>query len=105
RAPRVCPRSYGQPVQRTLFADFLAAYLPAVRSLRTGHPLAVENPSDPLPELDFGPLINATKAEELHDQVTEAIDRGAVPLHQGAAADGPEGERLPGNFPDYHLMP
>ncbi|TXS18917.1 aldehyde dehydrogenase family protein [Streptomyces sp. wa22] len=74
-------------VQRTLFADFLAAYLPAVRSLRTGHPLAVEAPSDPLPDLDFGPLINATKAKELHDQVTEAIDRGAVPLHQGSAAD------------------
>ncbi len=34
-------------VQRELFADFLAAYLPAVRSIRTGHPLAVENPSRP----------------------------------------------------------
>lgn len=75
-------------VQRELFADFLAAYLPAVRSIRTGHPLAVENASDPLPNLDFGPLINAAKAKELGDQVAEAIDRGAVPLHRGTLSDG-----------------
>ncbi|MGW0788632.1 aldehyde dehydrogenase family protein [Streptomyces sp. NPDC002911] len=89
-------------VQRTLFADFLAAYLPAVRSLRTGHPLAVEHPSDPLPVLDFGPLINAAKAKELHDQVTEAIDRGAVPLHQGSAADA---RFLPGQDTSAYLHP
>ncbi|MFF0075898.1 aldehyde dehydrogenase family protein [Streptomyces sp. NPDC005494] len=89
-------------VQRTLFADFLAAYLPAVRSLRIGHPLAVEHPSDPLPVLDFGPLINATKAKELHDQVTEAIDRGAVPLHQGSAADA---RFLPGQDTSAYLHP
>ncbi|MEU0302039.1 aldehyde dehydrogenase family protein [Streptomyces sp. NPDC006175] len=89
-------------VQRTLFADFLAAYLPAVRSLRTGHPLAVEHPSDPLPVLDFGPLINATKAKELHDQVTEAIDRGAVPLHQGSVADA---RFLPGQDTSAYLHP
>ena len=75
-------------VQRSLFADFLEAYLPAVRSIRLGHPLAVEHPDDPLPQLDFGPLINAAKAKELGDQVAEAIDRGAVPLHQGDLADG-----------------
>ncbi|MEU0278793.1 aldehyde dehydrogenase family protein [Streptomyces sp. NPDC006195] len=75
-------------VQRSLFADFLAAYLPAVRSIRLGHPLAVERPGDPLPELDFGPLINAAKAKELNDQVSEAISRGAVPLHQGALEEG-----------------
>ncbi|MFE3825372.1 aldehyde dehydrogenase family protein [Streptomyces sp. NPDC059092] len=74
-------------VQRSLFAEFLAAYLPAVRAIRVGHPLAVESPDDPPPELDFGPLINAAKAKELADQVTEAIGRGAVPLHQGALAD------------------
>lgn len=75
-------------VQREAFADFLAAYLPAVRAVRTGHPLAVEHPGDPLPDLDFGPLINAAKAKELADQVAEAIDRGAVPLHRGSLADG-----------------
>ncbi|MEB8343891.1 aldehyde dehydrogenase family protein [Streptomyces endophyticus] len=72
-------------VQREAFDDFLAAYLPAVRTLRVGHPLAVEHPEDPYPALDFGPLINAAKAKELHDQVAEAIDRGAVPLHRSTA--------------------
>ncbi|QKV91807.1 aldehyde dehydrogenase family protein [Streptomyces sp. NA02950] len=75
-------------VQRSSFDAFLSVYLPAVRSVRVGHPLAVEHPSDPFPELDFGPLINAAKAKELNDQVAEAIDRGAVPLHRGDLADG-----------------
>ncbi|GAA3714842.1 aldehyde dehydrogenase family protein [Streptomyces tremellae] len=74
-------------VQRSLFADFLDAYLPAVRSVRVGHPLAVADPDDPLPELDFGPLVNAAKAKELRDQVAEAVDRGAVPLHEGTLRD------------------
>ncbi|MFI8388975.1 aldehyde dehydrogenase family protein [Streptomyces sp. NPDC085540] len=70
-------------VQRTAFDAFLAAYLPAVASIRTGHPLAVAHPEDPLPELDFGPLINAAKAKELTDHAAEAIERGAVPLYRG----------------------
>ncbi|MFH8407416.1 aldehyde dehydrogenase family protein [Streptomyces sp. NPDC018019] len=75
-------------VQRAAFADFLAAYLPAVRAVRFGHPLAVADPADPLPALDYGPLINAAKAKELADLTTEAISRGAVPLHRGSLADG-----------------
>ncbi|WP_370252213.1 aldehyde dehydrogenase family protein [Streptomyces sp. V4I8] len=74
-------------VQRSAFPDFLSVYLPAVRSVRIGNPLAVVDPSDSLPELDFGPLINAAKAKELSDQVTLAIDRGAVPLYRGSLAD------------------
>ncbi|MBT2540210.1 aldehyde dehydrogenase family protein [Streptomyces sp. ISL-44] len=70
-------------VQRTAFDAFLAAYLPAVASIRTGHPLAVARPEDPLPELDFGPLINAAKAKELTDHAAEAVERGAVPLFRG----------------------
>ncbi|MFJ8076819.1 aldehyde dehydrogenase family protein [Streptomyces sp. NPDC096176] len=89
-------------VQREAFADFLAAYLPAVRSVRTGHPLAVEHPDDPLPALDFGPLINAAKAKELADQVAEAINRGAVPLHRGSPADG---HFLPGQDTSAYLPP
>ncbi|MET9554707.1 aldehyde dehydrogenase family protein [Streptomyces sp. NPDC006645] len=89
-------------VQRSLFADFLAAYLPAVRSIRIGHPLAVEHPDDPLPELDFGPLINAAKVKELDDQVAEAIDRGAVPIHHGSLADG---RFLPGQDTSAYLAP
>uniref|UniRef100_A0AAU2K3X6 Aldehyde dehydrogenase family protein n=1 Tax=Streptomyces sp. NBC_00049 TaxID=2903617 RepID=A0AAU2K3X6_9ACTN len=70
-------------VQRTAFAAFLAAYLPAVSAIRTGHPLAVAHPDDPLPEPDFGPLINAAKAKELTDHAAEAVERGAVPLFRG----------------------
>ncbi|MER7169885.1 aldehyde dehydrogenase family protein [Streptomyces mesophilus] len=89
-------------VQRSLFDQFLDAYLPAVRDIRIGHPLAVADPSDPLPSLDFGPLINAAKAKELADQVAEAIDRGAVPLHRASLADG---HFLPGQDTSAYLTP
>lgn len=71
-------------VQRRIFHDFLGAYLSAVGSIRVGHPLAVEHPDDPLPSLDFGPLINASKAKELSDQVSAAIDHGGVPVHRAS---------------------
>ncbi|MEU7468612.1 aldehyde dehydrogenase family protein [Streptomyces sp. NPDC044984] len=89
-------------VQRRLFDDFLAAYLPAVRTLRVGHPLAVEHPTDPHPRLDFGPVINAAKAKELHDQVAEAVDRGAVPLHRGTPS---EARFLPGQDTSAYVQP
>ncbi|WP_069885080.1 aldehyde dehydrogenase family protein [Streptomyces luteocolor] len=89
-------------VQRALFDEFLAAYLPAVRTVRVGHPLAVAHPEDPFPALDFGPLINAAKAKELADQVAEAVDRGAVPLYRGAEE---EGLFLPGQDTGAYLQP
>ncbi|MFI7613881.1 aldehyde dehydrogenase family protein [Nonomuraea terrae] len=89
-------------VQRSLFNEFLAAYLKAVGSLRFGHPLAVADPDDPLPELDFGPLINASKAKELADQVDEAVARGGVPLHR-AALDA--GHFLPGQDKSAYFAP
>ncbi|MEV8314378.1 aldehyde dehydrogenase family protein [Streptomyces sp. NPDC059900] len=89
-------------VQRGLFDEFLAAYLPAVRTVRVGHPLAVEHAVDPFPQLDFGPLINAAKAKELGDQVAEAIDRGAVPLYRGAPSAG---RFLPGQDTDAYVHP
>ncbi|RII12329.1 2-formylbenzoate dehydrogenase [Streptomyces sp. YIM 130001] len=89
-------------VQRELFDAFLAVYLPAVQGLRIGHPLAVAAPDDPLPALDLGPLINAAKAKELADQVSEAVDRGAVPLHRGSLADG---RFLPGQDTRAYLPP
>ncbi|MCX5144237.1 MULTISPECIES: aldehyde dehydrogenase family protein [unclassified Streptomyces] len=91
-------------VQRSAFDAFLAAYLPAVRSLRVGHPLAVADPGDPLPALDFGPLINAAKAKELADQVAEAIDRGAIPLHRADASTS-DGRFLPGQDTSAYLHP
>ncbi|MGA5274055.1 aldehyde dehydrogenase family protein [Streptomyces cellulosae] len=89
-------------VQRSLFDAFLAAYLPAVRTLRIGHPLAVEHPDDPYPALDFGPVINAAKAKELDDQVAEAIDRGAVPLHRGTPT---EARFLPSQDTSAYVQP
>ncbi|GAA3881508.1 aldehyde dehydrogenase family protein [Streptomyces lacrimifluminis] len=89
-------------VQRELFDEFLTAYLPAVRTLRVGHPLAVEKAEDPYPALDFGPVINAAKAKELHDQIAEAIARGAVPLHRASEADA---RFLPGQDTSAYVQP
>lgn len=75
-------------VQRKLVDAFLAAYLPVVQSVRFGHPLAVENDEDALPDLDFGPLISAAKAQELRDRVDDVLHRGAVPLYRGDIAAG-----------------
>ncbi len=79
-------------VQRELVDQFLDMYLPVVRSVRFGHPLAVGadwRAGDPLPELDFGPLISAAKAEELRRKVDEAVRGGAVPLYRGGLAGAP----------------
>ncbi|GAA1029566.1 aldehyde dehydrogenase family protein [Virgisporangium ochraceum] len=75
-------------VQRELVDRFLDTYLPIVRSIRFGHPLAVEADGDPLPELDFGPLISATKADELRRKVSDAVEGGAVPLYRGSLDHG-----------------
>jgi acyl-CoA reductase-like NAD-dependent aldehyde dehydrogenase len=75
-------------VQRELVDQFLAMYLPVLASIRFGHPLAVEADDDALPELDFGPVISAGKAEELAALVSDALDRGAVPLYRGSVSGG-----------------
>lgn len=75
-------------IQRDLVDEFLDVYLPVVRSIRFGHPLAVRQQADPLPELDFGPLISAAKADELRRKVDEAIRAGAVPLYRGKLEGG-----------------
>jgi acyl-CoA reductase-like NAD-dependent aldehyde dehydrogenase len=75
-------------VQRDLVDKFLDAYLPVVKAVRFGHPLAVADPHDALPELDFGPLISAAKAEELRRKVEEAVKHGAVPLYRGLLSSG-----------------
>ncbi|MEU8251604.1 aldehyde dehydrogenase family protein [Nonomuraea sp. NPDC048916] len=89
-------------VQRELFHEFLAAYLAAIGSLRFGHPLAVRDADDPLPELDFGPLISASKAKELADQVDEAVDKGGVPIHRAALDSG---HFLPGQDISAYFAP
>ncbi|BCB82563.1 aldehyde dehydrogenase family protein [Phytohabitans flavus] len=89
-------------VQRELVDSFLDVYLPVVRSIRFGHPLAVESGGDPLPELDFGPLISAAKAEELHRKVGEAIGAGAIPLYRGRLD---RGTFLPGQDTSAYVAP
>jgi acyl-CoA reductase-like NAD-dependent aldehyde dehydrogenase len=75
-------------VQRSLFAEFLAMYLPVVDSLRFGHPLAVQRPEDPYPELDFGPLISADKARSVQDAWAEGLSGGGIPLVHRALSTG-----------------
>ena len=89
-------------VQRRLFDRFLAMYLPVVRGLRFGHPLAVAAGAGAPPELDFGPLINADKVGELHGQIEEAMTKGGIPLHRGSLADG---AFLPGQDLSAYLAP
>jgi len=74
-------------VQRQLFPQFLEMYLPVLRSLRFGNPVLVESPADSLPKLDFGPLINSKKVEELRVLYTEALGKGAISLYESAVAD------------------
>jgi acyl-CoA reductase-like NAD-dependent aldehyde dehydrogenase len=75
-------------IQRDLVDSFLAVYLPMVSSLKVGHPLAVAQDGDPLPELDFGPVISAAKAAELKGKVDEALHWGATPLYRGKLDPG-----------------
>ena len=74
-------------IQRELFPQFLEVYLPVLRSLQFGNPVLVERDEDPLPKLDFGPLINNKKVEELRVLYTEALGKGAVSLHEGEIAN------------------
>ncbi|MDA0568048.1 aldehyde dehydrogenase family protein [Streptomonospora sp. S1-112] len=89
-------------VQRELFDRFLGAYLPAVSAVRFGHPLAVADAGDDLPELDFGPLINAAKAKDLTAQVADAVGGGAVPLYRGSLD---QARLLPGQNTDAYVAP
>jgi len=70
-------------IERRLVPKFLGAYLPMLASIRFGHPLAVERPDDDYPVLDFGPLINQSKCEELHELRDDALSKGAVALFEG----------------------
>jgi len=89
-------------VQRELVDAFLDVYLPVVRDVRFGHPLAVAAAGDPLPDLDFGPLISAAKADELHRKVDEAVRAGAVPLYRGRLD---RGTFLPGQDTSAYVAP
>ncbi|HEX8537098.1 MAG TPA: aldehyde dehydrogenase family protein [Cystobacter sp.] len=70
-------------VERGLVPRFLEMYLPVLASLKVGHPLLGETPTAQPPSVDFGPLINSRKVEELHTMMSEAEARGAIPLYKG----------------------
>ncbi|MGA2420700.1 MAG: aldehyde dehydrogenase family protein [Candidatus Acidiferrum sp.] len=74
-------------VQRELFPQFLEMYLPVLRSLRFGNPVMVQSETDPLPKLDFGPLINSKKVEELRVLYTEALGKGAISLYEATVPE------------------
>jgi acyl-CoA reductase-like NAD-dependent aldehyde dehydrogenase len=89
-------------IQRELLPKFLAAYLPMLQSLRFGHPLLVDHEDDPLPNLDFGPLINRAKVDELHVRLSAARGIGAKIIHEG---DMREEMFLPGQEIAAYLPP
>jgi acyl-CoA reductase-like NAD-dependent aldehyde dehydrogenase len=89
-------------VERGLLPAFLEVYLPVLASLEVGHPLLGETPEDEPPKLDFGPLIQRKKVEELTGMMEEAEARGAIPLYKGRL----EPERfLPGQDVSAYLGP
>jgi acyl-CoA reductase-like NAD-dependent aldehyde dehydrogenase len=67
-------------VERRLFPKFLETYLDVAKKISVGNPVAVEKDGDPLPALDFGPLINKEQVKGLRDEIGEAVSSGAVPL-------------------------
>jgi acyl-CoA reductase-like NAD-dependent aldehyde dehydrogenase len=71
-------------VQRRLLPAFLETHFSAVKSLRVGHPAVVANDTDPLPTLDFGPLINTRKVQELWEMIEEAEHSGGIPVLAGS---------------------
>lgn len=74
-------------VQRKLFSKFLETHLDVLRSLKIGNPTLVENKADALPELDFGPVINAAQRNELDKLYQDALATGATPLFEGTLDD------------------
>ena len=68
-------------VERKLFPRFLETYLDVAKKVSVGNPVAVEKEGDPLPTLDFGPLINRDQVKGLRGEIDDAVVAGAVPLY------------------------
>jgi acyl-CoA reductase-like NAD-dependent aldehyde dehydrogenase len=68
-------------VERKLFPRFLETYLDVAKKVSVGNPVAVEKEGDPLPTLDFGPLINRDQVKGLRGDIDDAVVAGAVPLY------------------------
>ena len=74
-------------VERRLFPEFLETYTAAVRGLKVGNPTLVDHADDPLPDLAFGPVINAAQAQDLDRLYADALKTGATPIYQGKLDD------------------
>lgn len=75
-------------VQRDLLPAFLETHMGVLKSLKIGNPLATPDAAAPLrQDLDFGPLINEKKVEELHDRITEATHAGGLEVYRGKLDD------------------
>jgi acyl-CoA reductase-like NAD-dependent aldehyde dehydrogenase len=89
-------------VQRRLVDQFLDAYLEAAKKVRFGHPLAAESAADAFLDLEYGPLISASKSRELEMRVEEALHQGAVPIYRAQLGAG---RFLPGQNVDAYFAP
>ncbi|MBU6342646.1 MAG: aldehyde dehydrogenase family protein, partial [Bacteroidetes bacterium] len=89
-------------IQRDLFPAFLDTYLSVVKNLKIGHPLLTDAGATEAPTVDFGPLINNRKVEDLRGLVGDAVGKGAVKLYQ-AALD--MDQFLPGQDISAYLAP
>ncbi|QDA62398.1 aldehyde dehydrogenase family protein [Hymenobacter jejuensis] len=74
-------------VQRQQFPKFLETYWNVMHSLRVGNPTLVDNADDKLPDLAFGPVINANQAKDLDRLYVNALQTGATPLLEGQLDD------------------
>ncbi|MBP6832265.1 MAG: aldehyde dehydrogenase family protein [Deltaproteobacteria bacterium] len=89
-------------VQRRLLPEFLEMYLGVVGRVRFGHPLAVERPDDDFPELDFGPVISASKAVEMGELFASAVGSGGAPVARRLLEHG---RFLPGQDTSGYVPP
>jgi acyl-CoA reductase-like NAD-dependent aldehyde dehydrogenase len=70
-------------IQRELFPQFLETYLGVVKTLKIGHPLLVDEGATEAPDIDFGPLINFKKVEELMGHYNDSLGKGAAVVYKG----------------------
>ncbi|ALW87396.1 dehydrogenase [Hymenobacter sedentarius] len=67
-------------VERRLFPPFLETYWTVLHGLQVGNPTLVKHAEDQLPDLAFGPVINAAQAQDLDRLYDNALKTGATPL-------------------------
>ena len=75
-------------VQRDLLPKFLETHMGVLKGLRIGNPLvSVDGGKTLRSDLDFGPLINEKKVEELHSHIAEATHGGGLEVYRGELDD------------------